>query len=89
MRVFIHQYTNIDNRLILVLIAVSIIYLTYILKFKKINSYTPRLITTLFVILSLFPQYIKINNVFLFYLILIVLLTGIEYYYNVIKFNKN
>lgn len=86
---FLYQYTNIDDRLILVLIGISIVYLTYILKFKKIKSYTPRLIATLFIILSFFPQYMNINNVFLFYLILIVLLIGTEYYYNVIKFNKN
>lgn len=86
---FLYQYTNIDDRLILVLIGISIVYLTYILKFKKIKSYTPRLIATLFIILSFFPQYMNINNVFLFYLILIVSLIGTEYYYNVIKFNKN
>lgn len=52
---FLYQYTNIDDRLILVLIGISIVYLTYILKFKKIKSYTPKLIATLFIILSLFP----------------------------------
>ncbi len=54
--VFLYQYTNIDDRLILVLIGISIVYLTYILNFKKIKSYTPRLIATLFIILSFFPK---------------------------------
>ena len=86
---FLYQYFNLNGKLAITLIALTSLILLYITRNKNIKSKTPKIILVVFIILCSLPYYLDIENIFIFYLILIALLVGVEYFYNIKKYSDD
>lgn len=88
--VFSVVYLNLDYMVAIGLLFLVVLVDIVLVRMRlKRDTYSPLLARLLYLAFGLIPSFIDIGNLFLYYGIVVILIIGIEYYFNVYKFESN